>query len=91
METAKERIDAGAWLRELRVALRVSQSRLARLSGVSRFRICTHALGDTAPTAEDQRRIRESLQSEAERLRNTSVQIDLVRPPAVAGAGASRD
>jgi predicted transcriptional regulator len=63
-------------LRSHRLALGISQSRLARLSAVSRFKICTHELGDTVLTAEEQDRIRQSLQSEAERLRNISIQVE---------------
>lgn len=77
-------------LRELRIALGISQSRLARLSGVSRFKICTHELGDAALTEQEQFRIHESLRSEAERLRNISVQIELVQPPVVASSGSKR-
>jgi predicted transcriptional regulator len=79
-------------LRELRIALGISQSRLARLSGVSWFKICTHELGDAALTADEQSRIRESLQFEAERLRNISVQIEFgCHPPSSLGHRASHD
>ena len=63
-------------LRACRISLGVSQSRLARMSGVSRFKICTHELGDGALDSVEQNRIREALQAEAERLRNISLQID---------------
>jgi predicted transcriptional regulator len=66
-----------AALRSSREALGLSQSRLARLSGVSRFKICTHELGDTALTTDEQGRIRESLRSEAERLRRIPSDIDV--------------
>jgi hypothetical protein len=78
-------------LKANRLAVKFSQSELARRSGVPRLKICLFELGDGKLTAEEQCRIRESLQSEAERLRNISVQIDFVQSPAVAGAGASRD
>ena len=63
-------------LRTHRGTLGISQSRLARLSGVSRFKICTYELGDTSLTPEEQSRIREALQAEAQRLRSIPVQID---------------
>jgi predicted transcriptional regulator len=78
-------------LRSQRNALRISQSRLARLSGVSRFKICTHELGDTALSTEEQHRIGESLRAEAERLRSISVQIDFSHSSPTAVPGANRD
>jgi predicted transcriptional regulator len=56
-------------LRSHRLKLAISQSRLARLSGVSRFKICTYELGDGSLRLEEQSRIREALHAEAERLR----------------------
>jgi transcriptional regulator with XRE-family HTH domain len=67
-------------LRACRLALRVSQSRLARLSCVSRFKICSYELGDRSLTTGEQLRISEALQAEAERLRNLSIQIDFGQP-----------
>lgn len=67
---------AVAILRASRIGLGLSQSRLARLSGVSRFKICTYELGDCSLNSEDRTRIRQALQLEAERLRNISLQID---------------
>jgi transcriptional regulator with XRE-family HTH domain len=64
-------------LRGSRIALGVSQSRLARLSGVSRFRICAFELGDGSLSPDAQNRIREALRTEAGRLRSISDQIDL--------------
>jgi hypothetical protein len=58
------------------MSLGLSQSRLARLSRVSRFKICTCELGDGLLTADEQNRIREALQSEAERLRSLPANID---------------
>jgi len=46
------------------------------LSSVSRFKICTYELGDGSLTAEEQTRIREALQAEAERLRQISTHFD---------------
>ena len=63
-------------LRAHRYALGISQSRLARLSGVSRFKICTYELGDGSLSAEQGRRIRQALQAEADRLRDLSLQIE---------------
>lgn len=63
-------------LRTCRLALGISQSRLARLSGVRRFKICLFELGDGALTAEERERISGALQAEADRLRNVSIQID---------------
>ena len=63
-------------LRSHRNSLGVSQSRLARLSGVSRFKICTYELGDGSLTAEEQNRIRQALQSEVDRLRTIPLHID---------------
>ena len=61
-------------LRSHREALGLSQSKLARLSGVSRFKICTFELGDTKLTLEDQKRIYAALVAEAARLRNLPAQ-----------------
>jgi predicted transcriptional regulator len=69
-------------LRAHRSALGISQSKLARLSGVSRFKICLFELGDGELNEEEQRQIREALLTEAERLRNISIQIEFGHPPA---------
>jgi len=61
----------------IRAYLGVSQSRLARLSGVSRFKICTSELGDKPLTIEEASRIRAALQAEAERLCNLSKRLEL--------------
>jgi transcriptional regulator with XRE-family HTH domain len=55
-------------LRAHRSALGISQSKLARLSGVSRFKICTFELGADSLT----------LESEIERLRSISARISVV-------------
>jgi transcriptional regulator with XRE-family HTH domain len=57
-------------IRAYRTALGISQSKLARISSVSRFRISTYELGGGYLTSEEQNRIREALRLEAERLRN---------------------
>ena len=59
------------------MSLGMSQSKLARLSGVSRFKICTYELGDGSLTTDEQNRIREALQDEATRLRQISTHFDL--------------
>ena len=56
-----------------RKALGISQSRLARMSGVSRFKICKYELGDGSLTLDEQREIRLAIYSEAERLRKISI------------------
>ena len=63
-------------LRTYRTALELSQSKLARLSGVSRYKVCTYELGDGFLTPEEQARIREALQAECERLRKISAQFE---------------
>lgn len=70
------------WLmfREHRIALGISQSRLARLSGVSRFKICTNELGDAALTEEGQCRIRFA-GSGAPGLRGATFSCCLLGPP----------
>lgn len=66
-------------LRSCRTALGLSQSRLARIAGVSRFKICTYELGDGFLTQDDQDRIQKALQAEAERLRGIPGRIDIVQ------------
>jgi predicted transcriptional regulator len=61
-------------LRSNREALGLSQSKLARLSGVSRFKICTFELGDTKLTGDEQKLICAALVAEADRLRNLPTQ-----------------
>jgi len=67
-------------LRQQRSALGISQSKLARLSGVSRFKICTFELGSGSLTETEQELIRTALQSEVERLRNIPAWIGLAEP-----------
>jgi predicted transcriptional regulator len=71
-------------LRSDRNTLGISQSRLARLSSVSRFQICTYELGDGSLTPEEQARIHAALISEAERLRNVVIQFGQTEPIASA-------
>jgi predicted transcriptional regulator len=56
-------------LRSQRNLLRISQSRVARLSGVSRFKICLFERGDGDLNAAETERIRKAIQAEADRLR----------------------
>jgi predicted transcriptional regulator len=61
-------------LRSHREALGLTQSQLARLSGISRFRICRFEMGDITLRSEEQRVIYAVLAAEAKRLRNLPVQ-----------------
>jgi predicted transcriptional regulator len=62
-------------LRFHRATLGISQSKLARMSGVSRFKICVFELGSGSLTPDEQRQIDEALQAEAERLRYAAARI----------------
>jgi predicted transcriptional regulator len=62
-------------LRTDRLALGISQSRLARIAHVSRFKICVFELGSGSLTLDEQRQINEAMHAEAERLRNAAAQI----------------
>ena len=64
-------------LRAARKTLGLSQSHLARLSDVSRFKICTFELGDGVLGPDYEDNILRALQAEAERLRNISALIDV--------------
>jgi len=57
-------------LRSHRNTLRLSQTRLAKLAGVSRFKICLFELGDGELTEEEKGRIHTALEAEAQRLRS---------------------
>jgi predicted transcriptional regulator len=63
-------------LKEDRSRLGISQAKLARLSGVSRFKICTSELGDSILTPEEQANIRAALHAEAGRLRTIAASIE---------------
>ena len=56
-------------LRSHRNLLGISQTRLARLSRVGRFKICMYELGDGSITPEEQCRLVAALKLEAQRLR----------------------
>jgi transcriptional regulator with XRE-family HTH domain len=68
---------AGEALRANRLSIGVSQSKLARLSGVARFKICTFELGSGALSLEEQRRIKLALEAEVARLRLAAAQFGL--------------
>lgn len=70
-------------LRASRVSLGISQSRLARIARVSRFKICTFELGDGALSLDEQNRITQALRAEADRLRSISVVIEFDEAPAM--------
>jgi len=55
-------------LKARRSELRLSQSQLARLSGVSRFKICLHELGDRLLTDEEVARVQHAMGQELSRL-----------------------
>lgn len=75
-------------LRANRNALGMSQSKLARLSGVSRFKICIYELGEGSLTLNEQNRIKLALQSESERLRNLAPSVDFGESHTVEAVGA---
>ncbi len=64
-------------LQTRRNILGLSQSKLARLSHVSRFKICTFELGSGSLSDEEQRRIKLALEIEAGRLRAAAAQLCL--------------
>jgi predicted transcriptional regulator len=64
-------------LRLQRSALGISQSKLARISGVSRLKICTYELGGESLTPEEHGRVREALLNETNRLCNLPTAIGL--------------
>jgi predicted transcriptional regulator len=63
-------------LKSRRTELRLSQSQLARLSGVKRTRICLHELGDHALKVDEVNQIEAALRREAARLRGVAEQIE---------------
>lgn len=69
--TAAERLKAN------RLSLGLSQSKLARLSGVSRFKLCTFELGGASFTPDERNRITTALTREAARLCTIVAQMSL--------------
>jgi predicted transcriptional regulator len=63
-------------LRTHRQALGLSQSRLARLASVSRFKICMFELGGGGLLPDEQLRIKQALEKESSRLRLIAVEVD---------------
>ena len=63
-------------LRSRREALGISQSKLSRISDVSRFKICMFELGGGSLNAEECQRIKSALEAEAARIRSVT-SIDL--------------
>jgi predicted transcriptional regulator len=73
-------IVAVASLRGCRAAIGLSQSKLSRLSGVSRFKICLYELGDGSLSGQEQDRIRRALQAEKDRLQDLSANVSFEEP-----------
>ena len=55
-------------LQTFRASFGISQSKLARMSGVSRFKLCTFELGNGRLDESEQERVRKAFQSEANRV-----------------------
>jgi len=64
-------------LRSRREALGISQSKLARTSGVSRFKICMFELGGGSLSSQECRSIKTALEAEAARIRSVTASIEL--------------
>lgn len=62
-------------LKRDRAALGISQSRLARLAGLRRFKVVFFELGDRSLSAEDQASIRTALRAAAQRLAGVASEI----------------
>jgi len=64
-------------VKESRVIVKLSQSKLARLSGVSRFKIVSYELGEGNLSPSEIELIRDALYSEAARIRMSLVDLEL--------------
>ena len=64
--------------RTQRTTLRLSQSELARRSGVARLRIHLAELGDRELTPDEEAKVRAALQTEIDRLRNLPASVELM-------------
>lgn len=64
-------------LRSRRESLGISQSKLARISGVSRFKICMFELGGGALSPQECQRIKAAFEAEAARIRSVAINMDL--------------
>jgi len=62
-------------IRDRRLRLKLSQTRLAGLAKVSRFKICLHERGDQFLSAEELGRIQQAFRKEAERIRRDLLDI----------------
>jgi predicted transcriptional regulator len=67
-------------LRSTRESLGISQSRLARMSVVSRYKICMFELGGGALTTQESQSIKTALEAEAARIRAAAVKIEIPDP-----------
>ncbi len=74
-------------LRSRRNALGLSQSRLARLSGVSRFKVCLFELGDGSLKPEEQQSISTALRAETDRLRSLPTDVEFDQPDSATDTG----
>jgi predicted transcriptional regulator len=66
-------------LKKLRELVNLSQCKLARISGVSRFKICLFELGNGSLTPDESGRIEAAIRAEAESIRS---KIDTLRQTA---------
>jgi hypothetical protein len=73
MTVVARRVALTDHLKRARVALRLSQSALARLAGVPRVHVCLHELGDRLLNPQEEDKIQKALQWEAERLRGVDI------------------
>ena len=64
-------------LRSSRESLGISQSKLARISSVSRFKICMFELGGGSLSSKECQSIKASLEAEAARIRSATVSLEL--------------
>jgi hypothetical protein len=62
-------------IRDQRLRLRLSQTRLAALARVSRFKICLHERENQLLSADELERIQGAFRAEAERIRRDLLQI----------------
>ena len=62
--------------RNRRAILQLSQSRLARISGVSRFKICRFELSGGSLTPDEQQRIALAIAGEVARLQTITAAVD---------------
>ena len=77
-------------LRSRRNALGLSQSRLARLSGVSRFKVCLFELGDGSLKPEEQQSISAALRAETDRLRSLPSDVEFDQPDSATDTGGAQ-